>query len=69
MNKKLLFSIIFTLIYALITLIVVLRHEIWADEAQVWMLSKYLSYAISVSKSLTVKLLKNKFYIIKLERT
>ena len=43
MNKKLLFSIIFTLIYALITLIVVLRHEIWADEAQVWMLSKYLS--------------------------
>ncbi|MBQ8886827.1 MAG: hypothetical protein IJY61_03915 [Candidatus Gastranaerophilales bacterium] len=43
MNKKLLISIAITIIYAIITLIGVLHHELWADEAQVWQLAKYLS--------------------------
>ena len=42
-NKKLTISIIITLLYGIITLISVLHHEIWADEAQVWMLCKNLS--------------------------
>ncbi len=43
MNKKLVVSVVLTIIYAVITLIAVLHHEIWADEAQVWQLCKYLS--------------------------
>lgn len=43
MNKKLFFSVLFTFIYAVITLVAVMHHEIWADEAQVWMLCKHLS--------------------------
>lgn len=34
-------NIIITLIYALFTLFLVLHHEIWRDEAQVWLLVKY----------------------------
>ena len=30
--------------YALITIFAVLNHETWADEAQVWMLTKYISF-------------------------
>ena len=36
-------SLIVALIYAIITLISVFHHEIWSDEAQVWMLTKYIS--------------------------
>ena len=43
MTKKLIISVICTLIYALITLIAVLHHEAWADEVQVWQLCRYLS--------------------------
>ncbi|MBR6164084.1 hypothetical protein IKQ26_09405 [bacterium] len=34
-------SIIIALVYALFTLFLVLHHEIWRDEAQVWLLVKY----------------------------
>ncbi len=45
MNKKLfIISIALTIIYALFTLNTILHHEIWADEAQVWQLCKYLSF-------------------------
>ena len=37
-------NIIFTLLYALFTLIVVMHHEIWADEAQVWQIAKNVSF-------------------------
>lgn len=43
MNKKLVLSLFFSFLYAIITLIAVLHHEIWADEAQVWQLCKHLS--------------------------
>ena len=43
MKKKLLLSVIVTFLYAVVTLIAVLHHEIWADEAQVWQLCKHLS--------------------------
>ena len=36
-------SLVVALIYAIVTLISVLHHEIWSDEAQVWMLTKYIS--------------------------
>ena len=36
-------SLIITIVYAFITLTLVLNHETWADEAQVWMLTKYIS--------------------------
>ncbi len=42
-KNKLKISILITTIYALITLVAVLNHEIWADEAQVWLLCKNLS--------------------------
>lgn len=42
-KNSLLLSCIIVLIYSLITLTAVFHHEIWADEAQVWMLCKYLS--------------------------
>lgn len=44
MNKKLLIiSIAVTIIYAIITFFTIIHHEVWADEAQVWQLCKYLS--------------------------
>ena len=43
MNKELKIPIIITIVYAILTLIAVLHHEIWADEAQVWLLCKNLS--------------------------
>ena len=43
LKKNLTKNIILTLLYALITLVVVLHHEIWADEAQVWQLCRHLS--------------------------
>ena len=36
-------NFLYTIIYAIITLVLVLHHEIWADEAQVWQLCKHLS--------------------------
>ena len=43
MNKQFVTSILITFLYGIITLYAVLHHEIWADEAQVWQLCKYLS--------------------------
>lgn len=43
LKKNLLLNILLTFLYALVTLIFVLHHEIWADEAQVWLLAKNLS--------------------------
>ena len=43
MNKKLILSIFFTIVYAIITIIAVLHHEVWADEVQVWQICKHLS--------------------------
>lgn len=42
-KKQLIINIILTILYAAFTLIIVLHHEIWADEAQVWLLCKNLS--------------------------
>lgn len=43
-NKKgLVINILSTILYAAFTFIIVMHHEIWADEAQVWLLSKNLS--------------------------
>ena len=43
-NKKtLLKNIIWTVLYAVFTLIIVLHHETWADEAQVWQLVRHLN--------------------------
>lgn len=36
-------NILFTVLYGIFTIILVFHHEIWADEAQVWMLAKSLS--------------------------
>ena len=36
-------NILLTILYAMFTLLIVTHHEIWADEAQVWQLCKYLS--------------------------
>lgn len=43
MKKEIIYSVIITVLYATITLVAVFHHEIWADEAQVWMLCKHLS--------------------------
>ena len=42
-NKNLAINIIVTMLYALFTLIMVFHHEIWADEAQAWLIAKNLS--------------------------
>ena len=42
-NKTLYINILWTILYAVVTLFFVLRHEVWADEAQVWLLVKQLS--------------------------
>lgn len=42
-KKQLIFAFVITIIYALLTLNTVLHHELWADEAQVWLLCKNLS--------------------------
>ncbi|MBR6164083.1 hypothetical protein IKQ26_09400 [bacterium] len=42
-TKKLVLNIILTFIYAVFTLFVVLHHEVWVDEVQVWQIAKYLN--------------------------
>lgn len=42
-KESLKINILITILFALFTLNTVLRHEIWADEAQVWLLVKNLS--------------------------
>lgn len=42
-KKQLIFALVITIVYALLTLNTVLHHELWADEAQVWLLCKNLS--------------------------
>lgn len=37
-------TILFTIIYAIITFLCVIHHEIWADEAQVWLIAKNVSF-------------------------
>ena len=44
-KKKFFTNLLLTLLYGVVTLIIVLHHEIWADEAQVWLLVKNLSLA------------------------
>ena len=41
-NKKLAVNIALTFLYAIFTIFIVLHHEIWRDEAQVWLLLKYI---------------------------
>lgn len=41
--KNLFISFSITVVYAVITLITALHHEVWADEAQVWQLCSHLS--------------------------
>lgn len=43
MKKILNSNIFYTILYAIFTLIIVLHHEIWADEAQFWLVVKNLS--------------------------
>ena len=42
-KKNLILNITLTFLYAVCTIIFVLHHEIWADEAQVWLIAKNLS--------------------------
>ena len=42
-KKNILINLLWTFLYALLTLFFVLHHEIWADEAQVWLIVKNLS--------------------------
>ena len=44
-KKILIKNIIWTILYAIFTLVIVLHHEIWADEAQVWMIAKNVSFS------------------------
>ena len=37
-------NILYTLLYGIFTLVVVLSLEIWADEAQVWQIVQYVSF-------------------------
>ena len=37
-KKKLMVNIVIALCYAIFTFFIVLKHEIWADEAQVWLI-------------------------------
>ena len=43
LNKKTVINLLIAILYSIITLISILHHEIWSDEAQVWMLTKYIS--------------------------
>ncbi len=45
MNKKSILLIIVLLIYALITFVIMMHHEIWGDEAQAWLVSRDLDFA------------------------
>ena len=52
-KKRIVINLILTLIYAFITFVFVLHHEIWADEAQVWQIVKNLSvFDLSLFKHL-----------------
>ncbi len=42
-NRNLIISVLVVVIYTCIALVCVLNHEIWEDEAQVWMLCKYMT--------------------------
>lgn len=43
MNTNLVKNILWTILYSVFTLFIVFHHEIWADEAQVWLLARNLS--------------------------
>ncbi len=43
MTKKLVLNILVTFLYAALTLFVVLHHEVWVDEVQVWQIAKSLN--------------------------
>lgn len=65
-NKKTLIKNIFwTLLYAVFTLIFVFHHEIWADEAQVWLIAKNLSvFDLSLFKHLVNEGHPSFFYLL-----
>ena len=64
-TKKLITNIVCTLLYAIFTLILVLHHETWADEAQVWLLAKHLSvFDFSLFKHLVNEGHPSFFYIL-----
>lgn len=42
-KKNLIKNILITFLYAIFTLILVIHHETWADEAQVWLLAKNMN--------------------------
>lgn len=42
-KKNIILNLILTIVYAIIIFVVVLHHEIWADEAQVWQITRNLS--------------------------
>jgi len=42
-KQKILKNILIVLLYAAITLIMILKHEVWTDEAQVWQICRHLS--------------------------
>lgn len=56
-------NILWTVLYAVFTLIVVLHHEVWADEAQVWMIVKDLG-VIELFKHLVNEGHPSFFYLI-----
>ena len=43
MSKNSKLNILLVILYALWTLFVVIHHEVWCDEAQVWQICKHLS--------------------------
>lgn len=56
-------NILYTLLYGIFTLIVVLSHEIWADEAQVWQIVQNVSF-LGLFKHLVNEGHPSLFYII-----
>ena len=43
-HKNTIINILITIIYAIITFLFVLHHEIWADEAQVWQIARHIQF-------------------------
>ena len=62
-KKDFIYNILIVLIYAIFTLILVLHHEVWRDEAQVWQLCKNLSL-LELFKHLATEGHPSFFYLI-----
>ncbi len=64
-KKELIINLICTILYAIFTLIIMLHHEIWADEANVWLIAKNLSiFNFSLFKHLVNEGHPSFFYIL-----